>query len=155
MSQRLRRFDRRFFFKKALQKIPWLRFIPCEILEKWPQSKILPLFLCLYRRFADCLVSQSQFSLSVEELPLARKFFVGLRPPCRFRSLAPFFCLDFERVATFSRSMRFFCNALFPTRVDGIAGRGPNVGSVIFLFAGKEVFPLPAPHPFSRKAKYF
>ena len=46
-------------------------------------------------------------------------------------------------------------NALFPTRVDGIAGRGPNVGSVIFLFAGKEVFPLPTPHPFSRKAKYF
>ena len=48
-----------------------------------------------------------------------------------------------------------FCNALFPIRVEGIAGRGPNVGSVIFLFAGKEVFPLPAPHPFSRKAKYF
>ena len=50
------------------------------------------------------------------------------------------------------------------TRVDGIAGRGPNVGSVIFLFAGKEVFPLPPfvlhslgrrRKPFSRKAKYF
>ncbi|MBR7105009.1 MAG: DUF554 family protein, partial [Lentisphaeria bacterium] len=35
-----------------------------------------------------------------------------------------------------------FCNALFPIRVEGIAGRGPNVGSVIFLFAGKEVFPI-------------
>ena len=31
------------------------------------------------------------------------------------------------------------------TRVDGIAGRGPNVGSVIFLFAEKEVFPFPLP----------
>ena len=111
MSQRLRRFDRRFFFKKALQKIPWLRFIPCEILEKWPQSKILPLFLCLYRRFADCLVSQSQFSLSVEELPLARKFFVGLRPPCRFRSLAPFtfFC---EKSKTKKTACRSGCAAL-------------------------------------------
>jgi len=46
------------FLKKALQKIPRLRFIPCEILEKWSQSKILPLFLCLYRRFERrfCLI---------------------------------------------------------------------------------------------------
>ena len=45
--------------------------------------------------------------------------------------------------------------ALFPTRVDGIAGRGPNVGSVIFLFAGKEVFPLPRTPPLFEKSEVF